>query len=127
MDSEALGFSMDKSSLLEDITSPCDINSKELVPIETETLISTTTMDLSTASLISSIDLPSLTGSLDLQPITSVPPCAQQTDPNTQFPNINSAMFLEAVMGPDIVVSDPNSWIQPTPRIESSGKRNYFN
>ncbi|KAK6641715.1 hypothetical protein RUM44_013430 [Polyplax serrata] len=127
MDTEGLGFSMDKSSLLEDITSPCDINSKELVPIETETLISTTTMDLSTASLISSIDLPSLAGPMDFQSVSSTPSCLQTIDSTAQFSNLNSALFLEAVMGPDIVISDPNSWVQPTPRIDNSASCNKVN
>lgn len=108
MDNEPLSFPMDRNSLLEDMDNPCEINSGELVPIEAETLISTT-MDLTSASLVSSIDLPSLSTSLDLQSVTGLPTYLQQNELSPQLSNINSALLLETVLEPSIVISEPAS------------------
>ncbi|EEB17858.1 conserved hypothetical protein [Pediculus humanus corporis] len=120
MDSDSLGYSINKSSFLEDITNPCDINTKELVPIEGETLISTTTMDLPATSLISSIDLPSLNASLDLHSITSIPSCIQSVESSSTFSNVNSGLLLETVMGSDIEMSDSYFMPQLAPKVDCS-------
>lgn len=106
MDNEPLSFPMDRNSLLEDIDNPCELGSKELVSIEAETLISTT-MDLTSASLVSSIDLPSLSTSLDLQSVANLPSYLQQNELSPQLSNINSALLLETVLEPSIVISEP--------------------
>lgn len=121
MDGDSLGYSINKSSFLEDITNPCDINTKELVPIEGETLISTTTMDLPATSLISSIDLPSLNASLDLHSITSIPSCIQSVESSSTFSNVNSGLLLETVMGSDIEMSDSYFMPQLAPKVDCSG------
>lgn len=106
MDNETLSFSMERNPLLEDMESSTEINTEELVPIETEMLI-TKTMDLPSASLVSSFDLPSLSASLDLQSVASLPSYLHHSELSPHLSNINSALLLETVVEPSIVISEP--------------------
>lgn len=112
MDNESLSFPIDRNSLLDDIENPCEINSKELIPIESETLISTTTMDLSTASLVSSVDLPSFSATLDYQSGPGLPTYLHQNE----LSGINSAYLLETIVEPSVVISEPPPPLPPPPQ-----------